>query len=336
MLQSVQKKVILHDLNLDYSIEGLSVETQTNLLINKNINQFICKFKDKFENKIFIYDYNDDLISLVGYNILLIIQSIEPTFNFYLYGNKKRTKTYLKGQKFFSYRSIKKNKDDIILISSFNPIYKVDQFTKVSKIFGSYKKDIKILVKPRYKLMEQFTPEELFEAQKFYHIGYIKPQKGCENIDSKNSNISSYNEYLINDSNKYDSCFIQTVPPQGNIDDYKDIAYPGLFKYENSLTLVRPHGKQLIALYVDDDIEQTNKYLQYIEITDRITLYFGKWNSLLDDKGFKFIVTQTANRPSAAEFNNFTLLGEFFANGWDIEWLGNWPKSIKEDSANAN
>lgn len=319
MLQSIEKKEILFDLNLDYQIKGLNVETQTNILINKYINDFYNKFKDTFENKVFIYEYNDDLISLIGYNILLIVKSIEPKFNFYLYGNKKRTRKYLKSQKFYSYNQIKKNKDNIILISSFNPIYKVGKFFKSSKVFSFNKKDIRTLIKPSFELMRQFTPDELFTAQKFYGIGYIKNYKKLNNIDIKDNKVIDFNKYLYNNNTDLNNCFLDVVPPQQNIGNLQSSA-----------------PRHIIAVYVTPDIEQTNNYLQYIEQSDKIVLYYGKWNKLLDDNNFKFLVKYTSNRPLYTEFNNTTLLKSFIENNYDIEFLGDWPITLKEDLLNAN
>jgi hypothetical protein len=44
------------------------------MLITKILNELL-KFIKSQPNKVFVYDYNDDLVSLVGYKILKVLQS---------------------------------------------------------------------------------------------------------------------------------------------------------------------------------------------------------------------------------------------------------------------
>jgi hypothetical protein len=104
------------------------------MLINKVINDFINKYEKDFNKKIFVFEFNDDLISTIGYKILIAISAIKPEFNFTIYGKAKKAKKQInyKKEKFISKRKLKKNKDNIIFISSFNPIYKVANLNRSS------------------------------------------------------------------------------------------------------------------------------------------------------------------------------------------------------------
>ena len=107
VITSIMKTLILrYRLNMDYKIEDLSLEKQTNFLINDIINDLYKKIDN---SKIIVYEYNDDLISLIGYNILKAVQAIKP-FELKICGKKpKKTKKKIKAKEsFISQRKIKK------------------------------------------------------------------------------------------------------------------------------------------------------------------------------------------------------------------------------------
>ena len=93
-------------------------------------------FVESQPNKIFVYDYNDDLPSLIGYKLIILCRSQSNVdFELRLLGKAKRTKKQLqKRQKFISEKKVKKNLDNYALISSFNPIYEVMAIEKSSKV----------------------------------------------------------------------------------------------------------------------------------------------------------------------------------------------------------
>ena len=96
IITSIMKKLIIrYRLNMDYKIEDLSLEKQTNFLINDIINDLYKKIDN---SKIIVYEYNDDLISLIGYNILKAVQAIKP-FELKICGKKpKKTKKKIKAK----------------------------------------------------------------------------------------------------------------------------------------------------------------------------------------------------------------------------------------------
>ena len=99
VITSIMKTLILrYRLNMDYKIEDLSLEKQTNFLINDIINDLYKKIDN---SKIIVYEYNDDLISLIGYNILKAVQAIKP-FELKICGKKpKKTKKKIKAKESF-------------------------------------------------------------------------------------------------------------------------------------------------------------------------------------------------------------------------------------------
>lgn len=71
----------------------------------------------------------------------------------------------------------KMNKENILFISSFNPIYKVmnidKKYNKIDNINTFY-------------IIDKFTPYEIKQAQIFYHIDYIKKDSIQKNLYNKN------------------------------------------------------------------------------------------------------------------------------------------------------
>ena len=300
----MNEKICRFELDLDYPIYNVNLETQTNLLINKTINEFINTYEKVFDKRIFIYEFNDDLISLIGYNILLCIQSIKPEFKFYLYGFRNRTKKYLSAKDFYSYRQIKKIKENVLLISSYNPIHKVVSIENKSKILRRRKKSLDFIRPLKFNLM----------AQVFYHIGYIK-----DSVDSSNIVLTSYQKWIDSKRNTF----------------YTESRPQATYKRLLGCSEPVPQLKKLICIYISGEVDSINSLLQEVEQTNSIVLYFGNWNLLLEDVGFNFLLRRGENRPNPDELNNYNLASKFYHAGAQIDFKGEWPidklNLIKED-----
>ena len=303
MINSIDEKICRFQLDLDYPIYKVNLETQTNLLINKTINEFINTYEKDFNSKTFIYEFNDDLIGLIGYNILLCIQSIKPEFKFYLYGFRNRTKKYLSTKDFYSYRKVKKIKEDVILISSDNPIYKVVSIKSKSKILRRGKKNLSFIDAPKFHLMRKFTFNEILTAQIFYHIGYIK-----DSVESSNIKLTSYQRWVDSKLNT----FYTNTRPQTTYD-----------KFFNEKFNVG--AQKLVYVYLNGEVDSINALLQEVEQSNSIVLYFGNWNLLLEDTGFNFLLRRGENRPNPDEFNNYNLASSFYCAGAQVDFIGEWP-----------
>lgn len=166
--EELQNKYTHYLLDLNYSIDNVSGSILTNALVSKVLNNLLS-FVESQPNKVFVYDYNDDLPSLVGYKILILLNAQHP-FDFRLlkkgkiFKAKNTKKQLAKGQKFISEKKIINNPDKYALISSFNPIYEVIGIEKNFKDFGLEK----------FELIKQFTPSDFINCQQFYSIKGIK------------------------------------------------------------------------------------------------------------------------------------------------------------------
>ena len=69
--EELQNKYNHYLLDLNYSIDNVSGSILTNALVSKVLNNLLS-FVESQPNKVFVYDYNDDLPSLVGYKILIL------------------------------------------------------------------------------------------------------------------------------------------------------------------------------------------------------------------------------------------------------------------------
>lgn len=179
-----------YKLNLDYPIinsnlSQISISNQTNLLINKYINNFIIKNNKNFNNTFYIYNYNDDLVSLIGYYLLQIIQKYNNNFQFKLIGKIKKTKKYINKKDI-----IKKRKLNHILYSNITIIKNNSLYNKVEKRSKLFKKN------PHIILIDNMTYSEIREAQLFYHIGYIKKDFNLENFKNIQEYTNRYKEIL--------------------------------------------------------------------------------------------------------------------------------------------
>lgn len=289
-MNKVKNKIAHYNLNLDYK-NSHDIETQTNFLINNIMNDFVTILKTKDLNKVkFVYEYNDDLLSLIGYHILLNIQSIVPEFNFKLYGKKKRTRKFLiKKQKFCSSFELKRKKDDIFLISSFNPIYKV-----INQKY-SYNK----IVSLKYNLLNSFTPQEIETAQLFYHIGYIKNDLLCKKFIKEREDFSAWIEKPTNEINE-------------NILNFYGYDYPS----------------KIILAWFDEDVNNNISIMQDLQDeTGLVFYYFNQKPEILFDETYSWLVKNKTNMPNEAflNINEYDIPKILkYKYGKDFQTVGNW------------
>lgn len=310
VVTSIMKKLILrYRLNMDYRIEGLSLEKQTNFLINDIINDLYKKIDS---SKIIVYEYNDDLISLIGYNVLKAIQSIKP-FKLKIYGKKpKKTKKMIKAKEsFISQRKVKKLIKDskCFIISSFSPIYKVGNVGHISNKFD---------FQYNYELMNRFTPDEISVSQKFYHIGYIKDY---QKINGEKINV--FDKELNSIQKKIDN-----VETYLNWDKFENYDVPNC-----------------LMLWLDENEEQNEQLLQKAEQFDGLVFYFYSKEyeaPILSNITYNFMVKHTANRINRADYDSYNYLAynaasNFYQYYWDkgcpnikCEFSGNWPQEARD------
>jgi hypothetical protein len=294
----IENKLIHYNLNLDYSLDFLTNEKQTNILINKIINNFINKYKEDFNKKIFVFEFNDDLISTIGYKILVAITAIKPEFNFILFGKIKKAKKQInyKKEKFISKRKLLKNKDNIIFISSFNPIYKVAKLNRSSIDF----------IIPDFYLMEQFTYSQILTSQIFYNIGYIKDHE----LDPRfNKIVDNFNNWINNPKENFP------------IKDYYCAA---------------PQKITLIWIENDGHEEDNIKLMQDLEQSNNLIFYYFKQKTIpkiLQDRNFLVLLKRTTNRPNKDFLNiNTYEIPIKLAKEYNVEldFIGNWSERNKQ------
>lgn len=314
VVTSIMKDIILrYRLNMDYKIEGLSLEKQTNFLINDIINDLYKKIDG---SKIIVYEYNDDLISLIGYNVLKAVQAIKP-FKLKIYGKKpKKTKKMIKAKEnFISQRKVKKLIKDskCLIISSFSPIYKVGKIEHISN-------KINFTDHYDYKIMERFTPEEISMSQKFYHIGYIKDY---QKINGKKINV--FDRELDTIQKK-----INDVESYLDWNEFEDYVVPAC-----------------LILWIDDTDDVYNEQLlQKAEQFDGLVFYFYvnglKAPAILSNVTYNLLVKHTINRFNSKDYDSYNYLAyctvsQFYQYWWDkgcadvkCKFIGNWPQERKE------
>lgn len=231
--EKIKNLINLYELDMDYPMYKLDIIKQTNSLINNLINDL----NDKIDlSKTIVYEFNDDLISLIGYHILKAIQNFK-SIKLVLMGKVKKTKKEFKfKEKRIPVNKVKKHRQRYFLISSFNPIYKVGNINHLSTK-NHFEYD--------YSLMKSFMPQEILTARIFYHVGYLKEMR---KIDGKKVNIWN-DDYLLkieneilNNSSKY---FTVTKTPK--------------FK----------------LVYLTGELESDKILLRSLEQWDGIILYYG-------------------------------------------------------------
>ena len=280
MNNSTINKIKRFNLNLDFC-NKLNIENQTNTLINKYMNSLLKEITENNINTL-ILEYQDDLISLICYKILKNTQEIKKT-KLYIFGKSKNTKKYfIDKESHISKRKMNKmNKENILFISSFNPIYKVmnidKKYNKIDNINTFY-------------IIDKFTPYEIKQAQIFYHIDYIKKDLIQKDLYNKSVLMQKYCDLIDNKlDNSYDSLKIST-------------------KY----------NKNINAVYLTGDINKDIKLLNNIEQLDEITFYFynNEKPEILNEDNinvFEYYLKNKDNIPNENNINNEELMNKIIS-----------------------
>lgn len=264
--EKLQNKYNHYLADLNYPADNVKPEIITNTLVTKVLNEML-DFVESQPNKIFVYDYNDDLPSLIGYKLIILCRSQSNIdFELRLLGKAKRTKKQLqKRQKFISEKKVKKNLDNYALISSFNPIYEVMAIEKSSKVFN---------LNNSFNVLRHFTPMDFFICKKFYGIEDFKYDWFSEDLaymESINSNLNDLNKGVI---------------------------------WTGSLNPIRLDKIDVVWVPADD-IEAI-KVLQQVQDSDTIVYYFYDEQEDYDSKGiallysynYSYYVKNKTNIPS--------------------------------------
>lgn len=278
--------IALYNLNLDYRIEKLTLDEQTNILIN-NIFQEINIDTKKNNITTYIIEYNDDILSVLCYKILVTLRSMLK-FNLYLTNKPKKYKDYIdKNEVILSKRKLKKIvPEETIVISTYNPIYKVLEIASHSNKyeFDNFK---------RWKLIKDFTYNEIITALKFYHT----------NID-----FEEYNEYFTLEK----------------VDLNKDLTKIPNLDYN--------YNKEIVLVKFGETIDYNLKLLNDIEQDDRLVFYYitnEKQKEILESE-YIYYVNRAINRPNSYNINS--VAAALIVDKFDkIRFVGNWSDTdIKE------
>ena len=296
-LKDLQSKIAHFNLNLDYPIEDISIDIQTNALINKVLNNFYNIYKDNIQQYSIVYEYRDDCISFVGLRLLQILAE-QMNFNFDIYGKVKKFKKKVGKNRRINDKELNK-KTNVLLISSFNPIYKVNFKEDLSK---------KIDFTSKYNIVEQFTPDELSIAFNFYggEINEISSDDPVRSIETLR-----FNKWV---KNPQSAALPQILAPILSITNKIKI---------NMITL-------------NGDIETDEKILQQIEQSNFINIYYmEKKEGLVFDKNYAAVVKNKSNIPSDNYLNinkNFGGVLEYISPVYFGDWQGRTIEAYKEDN----
>lgn len=272
-LKDLQNKIIHFNLNLDYPIDDIPIDTQTNALINRVLNNFYNIYKDNIQQYSVVYEYRDDCISLVGLRLVQILAE-QMNFNFEIFGKVKKFKKKVGKTRRTNEKEINK-KDNVLLISNFNPIYKVNLEEDLSK---------KINYKQKYNIVEQFTPDEFTIAFHFYG----------GDIDELDKN-----DVLMT---------LDTLRFNKWIKNLQGAAIPQFLMTE----LMPSNPVKVNIITLSNIISKDEKLLQEVEQSDNINLYYTQAvkHNILTDKTFAAYVKNKSNVPSNNYLNINVNLGE--------------------------
>lgn len=293
-MTTIDRLIIQNNLKIDLFKSEFTEEqliNQVNSLINKKINQLIKQIKN---DSVVIYYQTNDTVSLIGYHLLKIVQSIKP-FKLFIYN-----KNFLiyKKEKGISFSKIKKlvNKNAIV-ITSYNkffnkisyPLYKVEKINKLYK---------KINFTNTIDLMSNFNLKEIEIAKTFY---------GIEADDFKDD----LNSGLIN----YTMCPIENVPP--SVRPISKFFEP-VYKVNN-----------IYCLWLTGDLEEDNRLINLIENADDLVLYyFENEVPLILKSGFEYWLKNSTNQPvPQVNMNIYEDLSRIKICG-SIYLLGNFPQDV--------
>lgn len=295
-LKDLQSKITHFNLNLDYPIESIPLDIQTNYLINKVINNFYNLYKDNIQQYNVVYEYRDDCISIVGLHLLQILAE-QMNFNFEIFGKVKKFKKKVGKYRRINEKELNK-KSNVLLISNFNPIYKVNQVEDLSK---------KISFVNKYNIVEQFTPDELSIAFNFYG-GQI------EEI-SKDDPVRSLETLRFNKWIKNPQC----------------AALPQILASEEIKLPI-----QINVVHLSGKIEEDIKLLQEVEQSDDINFYYylnTEIYNILTDKNFAACVKHKGNIPNYRYMNinvDITNIKQYIIPNHIGDWVGG-ESDVKED-----
>lgn len=171
--------------NIDYIRDEYTDEYQTNLYIQKQMNNIYNIIKNNNINNI-ILDYNNNLLSYIIYNILNnCFQFLDKNkYNFLIYGKIKKTKKYIynyKELKTINKYNLNKYNKNTIIISSFNSIYNVSNYNEKFKKFN-------MIISP----LENMSYKEIRMALLFYENKNNKYLKDYKNF----CNLKIFKNYL--------------------------------------------------------------------------------------------------------------------------------------------
>ena len=289
-----QNKIYRHLLNLDYDVyAGLNLDNQTNFLINSTIRNFIKTIESLDSNTIFVYEYRDDVLSLIGLRILKAAQQFTK-FNFVLYGIKKKTKAAIKKEKFISSWKLKRNRDNIFYISSFNSIYKVTEENKKFKKFGLDK-----IGRVDFKLLEKFTLSEIKKAVEFYDL----TNSGGPIIIGQEAKI--YDKWCQNP--------VSIAPPEQCFEHIGITDWP-----------------KVTCIWLTGNIEADKEFLDYCVDTDDIVFYYSPNKEdikIFHDFNYYLAVRRKSNFPCQKNMNinpDRKFIDEIKGQK-PINLIGKWP-----------
>ena len=286
-----------YNLNIDMLKISDDVDLKTNQIINKTLNYYSSKIKN---NNIVIFHQKDDTISMICYTLLKILQN-QIHFTLYLYGKHKNTKDMYREDKnkFICKWKAKKllKLENTILITPYNPIYKVVGEEKIFNYFNSNN---------TINLIEKFNYPELITAQIFYHISYIK------NDLLQYKNLERDNKILY-------KALIDT--PYLNCNNCEILSWVDK-KYK---------GKNIYCLWLTGDFKKDNELINLVEKTNDLIFYFYDKNNKkpeILDSGFEYWLNKSINTPvEDININTEFDLSNIVNQGY-IYILGDMPKNI--------
>lgn len=281
------------------------VDVKTNQIINKTLNYYSSKIKN---NNIVIFHQQDDTISMICYTLLKILQN-QIHFTLYLYGKHKNTKDMYREDKnkFICKWKAKKllKLENTILITPYNPIYKVVGEEKIFNYFNSNN---------IINLIEKFNYPELITAQIFYHINYIKNDLlQYKNLERDNKTL--YKALIDTPYLNCNNCEI-------------------LFGVDKVYK-----GKNIYCLWLTGDFKKDNELINLVEKTNDLIFYFYDKNNKkpeILDSGFEYWLNKSINTPVEDVNINIEFDLSNIVNKGYIYILGDMPKDITDIICKAN
>ena len=224
-----------------------AIEYQTNYYIQKIMNNIVNQVKNNENIEYIILDYNDDMLSYI--NLCIInncLYFLNTNYKLLIWGNIRKTKKYIfdsKQYKKIKNRDLKNYTSNSIIISSFNPIYKVSDYWKKFSKF-------KLVVKP----LEHMTYEEIRTCLFFYepkdNIKYLNDCNkflNSKNVEKFKYNYKIENIYKNNLSEIINSCSHLFIYISKN--DTDEIL-------KEKISRINENRNIIILYIIDDDMEE--------------------------------------------------------------------------------